>query len=80
VTQPHKHNHYSVLRPVTALHIDPERAEKPLITQLLAGCILDIKGPAQDLSGMVAVQSEGKSYAVFPQDLEERTSSAIHGK
>lgn len=72
----HKHSCCSLAEPVAALDINAgdKTVRNPIVTKLAAGQKLEIEEPAQDLRGMVTVQAEGKTYAVFLQDLVQRAN------
>ena len=77
-----KHSRCSLAEPVAALDVNAldKTARNPLVTKLAAGQKLEIEEPAQDLRGMVTVQTEGKTYAVFLQDLVERANPLTSGR
>jgi hypothetical protein len=71
-----KHTLCSLSEPVAALDMNAaeEATEKPVVTKLAAGQKLEIEEPEQDVHGMITVQTDGKTYAVFPQDLMQRAN------
>lgn len=75
-TKLHKHARCSLSEPMPALDINAadRTAGNPIVTKLAAGQKLEIEEPAQDLRGMVTVQAEGKTYAVFLEDLVQRAN------
>ncbi len=72
---PLRRYHHCLLREaIAALELPASESQggKPVITQLEAGETIEIEGPAPGLAGMIAVRRQGRAYAVFSQDLEDR--------
>jgi hypothetical protein len=72
-----KHTRCSLAESIAALRINGVETEKPVITTIGAGKILEIEGPASNLQGMVAIRSDGETYAVFSEDLKERATPPV---
>jgi hypothetical protein len=64
----------SLVRPIAALQLSGggARVRKAVVAKIEAGEIFEIEGPAPELDGMIKVTQQGKSYAVFAQDLQDR--------
>ncbi len=69
-----KHDHCLLREATVALELPSSgsQREKPVITQLEAGEMIEIQGPVPGLAGMIAVRRRGHAYAIFSQDLEDR--------
>jgi allophanate hydrolase subunit 2 len=71
-----KHTLCALSASVAALDMNAaeKTTEKPVVTKLAAGQKLEIEEPEQDVRGMITVQTGGKTYAVFPQDIMQRAN------
>jgi hypothetical protein len=61
-------------QPTIALDLQREdlTRDKPVLTRIEAGKTIEIEGSAPDQTGLVEVKQDGRSYAMFADDLRER--------
>jgi hypothetical protein len=58
--------------PVLLLSLQDGKQERPVLCRLRAGVVLELTGSWLRAPSMSTVQCDGKLYAAFTEDLEER--------